>query len=220
MALQIIGAGFGRTGTLTLKTALEDLGFGRCYHMLELFENRTHITHWESALQQKNTDWTKLFEGYQAAVDFPACYYYKELMDYFPEAKVILTERDPEQWYNSAISTILNYKPTVFQIIKLLLKAPFSSESRNFIRIGKHNDTLLHQKLFSDKKNKNKTIDVYLQHNEAVKKNVPADRLLVYEVTQGWEPLCNFLEVPVPSKEFPKTNRKEDFGNLVKRVKI
>src|SRR5579884_3535914 len=107
--LKIIGAGFGRTGTLSVKAALEELGFGPCYHMIEVFQHPDHLLQWEAATRGEAIDWRKLLEGYQAAVDWPACSFYKQLMEIYPDAKVLLTVRDPEKWYESVISTI--YQP-------------------------------------------------------------------------------------------------------------
>ena len=108
--LKIIGAGFGRTGTLSLKVALEELGFSPCYHMIEVFERPADIAVWEAAALGKPIDWKALFAGYQATVDWPACIFYKELMQVYPDAKVLLTVRNPENWYESANSTIFQMR--------------------------------------------------------------------------------------------------------------
>src|SRR5947208_7864431 len=106
MAIQVIGAGLGRTGTLSLKAALEELGFGPCYHMIELITHPEQVVYWEAASAGQPVDWDALFAGYQAVVDYPGCRYYRELMRHYPEAKVILTVRDPETWYESCMATI------------------------------------------------------------------------------------------------------------------
>ena len=106
MALSVIGAGFGRTGTLSLRIALERLGLGPCYHMLEVFEHPEHIEVWNRAADGREVDWEALFRGYRSAVDWPVCAFYQELASRYPEAKVILTVRDPERWYRSAVDTI------------------------------------------------------------------------------------------------------------------
>src|SRR5205823_4535388 len=108
--LKIIGAGFGRTGTMSLKVALEELGFSPCYHMIEVFERPADIAVWEGAAVGKPIDWEALFAGYQATVDWPACIFYKELMQVYPDAKVLLTVRNPENWYESANSTIFQMR--------------------------------------------------------------------------------------------------------------
>jgi hypothetical protein len=106
MALKVIGAGFGRTGTRSLKSALEQLGFGRCYHMEEVAKNPSHLRHWAKILEGGKADWETLFTGYQSATDWPVAAYYKDLMTVYPEAKIILTVRDPESWHRSIMNTL------------------------------------------------------------------------------------------------------------------
>ena len=106
MALEVIGAGFGRTGTLSLKSALEKLGFSRCYHMYEVAENRHHLPVWLAAVRGDSVDWHALFEGYRASLDWPACSHWRAQLEAFPEAKVLLSLRDPERWYESVMDTI------------------------------------------------------------------------------------------------------------------
>src|SRR5215212_7838314 len=107
MSLEVIGAGFGRTGTMSLKVALEQLGYGPCYHMVELFEHPDHVERWEAAVRgEEPVDWEEVFAGYRATVDWPGAAFYKELSERYPEAKVILTVRDPDRWYESARNTI------------------------------------------------------------------------------------------------------------------
>ena len=107
MSIKVIGAGLGRTGTLSLKAALEELGFARCYHLLQVFASMDHARIWDAAVRGEPVDWNRLFDGYRATVDLPGCVFYRELMENYPEAKVILTMRDPERWYDSARQTIL-----------------------------------------------------------------------------------------------------------------
>ena len=106
MCLRVVGAGFGRTGTYSLKIALETLGFGPCYHMYELGENDSHVGIWNGAVSESSFNWDKLFGKYQSAVDWPACSYWRELSEYYDNAKIVLTTRDPEEWYDDAIDTI------------------------------------------------------------------------------------------------------------------
>ena len=112
MSLEVIGAGFGRTGTMSLKVALEDLGYGPCYHMIELFEHPNHVERWEVAVRGEPVDWEEMFAGYRATVDWPGAAFFKELSERYLEAKVILTVRDPERWYESARDTIFNLRGT------------------------------------------------------------------------------------------------------------
>jgi len=106
MAIKVIGAGFGRNGTLSLKQALETLGFGKCYHMAEVFQHPEHVPVWRAAAHGKSVDWDAVFDGYQASVDWPSCSFWQEQMARYPDAKVVLSERDPERWYESVMNTI------------------------------------------------------------------------------------------------------------------
>ena len=134
MGLKVIGAGFGRTGTKSLQLALEELGFGKCYHMEELFRNPEGVVHWESAYQEKETDWNALFQNYDSAVDFPTSMYYKELADHYPDSKVILTVRDPEKWYKSAYDTIFSFDPGPKIKLKMIFKMPFFPQPETCLR--------------------------------------------------------------------------------------
>ena len=133
--LKIIGAGFGRTGTLSLKVALERLGYTKCYHMLDLPSNPEHISYWEAAARGEPVDWPALFTGYQAIVDFPGCHFYRKLLDQYPQAKVILTTRDPDKWYTSALETILRPKFRLSLILRIVCKIPFSRRVRRLPRL-------------------------------------------------------------------------------------
>lgn len=217
MSVKVIGAGYGRTGTLSMKVALETLGFGKCYHMAELFKDTDKVFHWENAAQGKPVAWQELLTNYQSIVDFPGCIYYRELLQTYPDAKVVLTVRDPEKWFASASSTIFSVKPSPGQMLSLLVKLPFSRRARNFLRILKANDKGIFQNVFQGKQmHKDHAIAAFQRNIEEVKKHVPAEKLLVYNVSQGWEPLCQFLGVAIPSTPFPKVNTSEEFPHLVK----
>jgi hypothetical protein len=212
--LKIIGAGFGRTGTLSLKAALEELGFGPCYHMTEVFHHPEHVAYWRAAANGEPVDWHKLFDGYQATVDWPACTFYKELMQAFPDARVLLTVRDPQSWYESASSTIYNVRardnrslPTALRRTILRL---FFPAIRQMVQV---NDALIWQGTFDGRfEDRQYAISVFQKHIEEVKRTVPPERLLVYDIKQGWEPLCTFLDVPVPDKPFPRLNDRASFA--------
>lgn len=220
MSLQVIGSGLGRTGTYSLKLALEQLGFNKCYHMAELFQHTEGVVQFENAESNKPVDWDKLFDGYTSAVDYPVARYYKQLMQKYPQAKIIHTIRDEESWYQSASKTIIwASKPSVGRILKLMIKLPFSPVLRKQIAVLKFNGKLIDREFGSDYKNKESVIAHYRQHNEEVMKTVPPERLLVYNVRDGWEPLCKFLNVPVPTQPFPKTNSREEFIGRIKNIK-
>jgi hypothetical protein len=195
VTLEVIGAGFGRTGTMSLKAALEDLGFGPCYHMVELFEHPEHVERWETIVRGDLVDWEELFRGYRATVDWPGAAFYKELAERYPEAGVILTVRDSERWYESARNTIFN------------TQGVGSSRAPRMAR------DLAWQKGFDgDVGDRRRMIEAFNRWNEEVKEVVPAERLLVYEVKEGWEPLCGFLGVEAPKgKPFPHLNDSDSF---------
>jgi len=219
MSLKVIGAGIGRTGTESLKLALEELGFGKCYHMFELVKNPDDLAAWENLEAGNPIDPEKLFEGYGSAVDFPAFLYYREFLRYFPDAKIILTVREPDRWYESAAKTIFRPVPALVLALARVFGL-FSKKARKFPDIYGFIKRVGHQKLFQGK-------TAYPEHckavfnswNEEVRRTVPDYRLLVYEIKQGWEPLCKFLNVPVPDRPFPHANRGESFQkNASKRV--
>lgn len=201
MTLSVIGAGFGRTGTLSIKMALEQLGVGRCYHMVEVFENPHHIALWRAAADGHPVDWDALFAGYGAAVDWPACHFWRHLMDHFPDAKVLLTVRDAERWYQSAHDTIYQA-----MIGSLPIDDPVARSQREMAAKIVLEDTFGGR--FEDRAH---AIAVYERHNAEVRRAVPPARLLVYELGEGWEPLCRFLGKPVPAEPFPRVNSRDDF---------
>jgi hypothetical protein len=210
--LKIIGAGFGRTGTRSLKEALEILGSGPCYHMVEVFEHPEHVPLWEAAAKGEPVDWKELLRDYRATVDWPGCTFYKELMEVYPDAKVLLSVRDPEKWYESVQSTIYQAsrirRNALTSLIFLLLK---------FIRPGIVAGRPMVSRIVWDGtfhgrfEEKEYAIAVFNEHNEEVKRIVPPEKLLVYQVKEGWGPLCEFLGVPVPDVPFPHLNDRESF---------
>lgn len=212
MALKVVGAGYGRTGTKSLQIALETLGFGKCYHMEALFRNPADVKHWQNAYKEQETDWSSLFEDYTSAVDFPCSMYYKELADHFPDSKVILSVRDPEKWYKSASDTIFSFDPGPKIKLKMLFSMLYSSTARNLFKVILLNEKSIWKKYFEGRfKDKDYTINKFNQHIEDVKKNIPAERLLIFQPGDGWEPLCQFLGVPVPEEPFPRSNKRENF---------
>jgi hypothetical protein len=203
MALHVIGAGFGRTGTMSLKIALEQLGFGPCYHMAEVF-HRQDFPQWTKAIRDEDTDWDAMFRDFASAVDFPVCGFYRELARHYPEAKVILTERDPQSWYESAQATILN---------------PATAERAGQVPGAGDMLAALFEGFFGvPLDDREAVIAVYRRHNEEVKRTISRDRLLVYSVEEGWAPLCAHLGVSVPDAPFPKLNTREGFGKMASEL--
>ena len=210
MSLKVIGAGFGRTGTTSLKAALEELGFVRCYHMQECFRHPSHLSSWEDAVAGRPVDWPRVFDGYQAAVDWPACSFYQELMEVYPDAKVLLSVRDPERWYESTRETIYRVPGSLMlSLMKPVL--PYLKRLLRMIDASVWNGTF--DGRFHDREH---AIAVFERHNEEVKRHVPPDRLLVYDVKQGWEPLCQFLDVRAPEHPFPHLNDAAQIQRLLR----
>jgi hypothetical protein len=219
MTLRIIGAGFGRTGTRSLKAALEILGFGACYHMDDLLAHPEHVRAWKSASAGQAIDWEALLVGYQAAVDFPAYRLYQELLRVYPAAKVILTVRDPAQWYASTYETIYQAGPSIREAVLMALKWPFSARTRNLLRVYQLPGQLVWKGDFAGRfAEKAFAIQAYHDHIAAVQAYVPAEQLLIYDVKDGWPPLCAFLDVPIPAEiPFPFHNKRADFTHAPRR---
>ncbi|CAF2960263.1 unnamed protein product, partial [Rotaria sp. Silwood2] len=198
MPLKVIGAGFGRTGTESTKTALNLLGFN-CYHMTEVVKvGRKSMPLWIKAADDPfAAEWEQIFDGYNATVDWPGAHFWKSLIEYYPDAKVILNVRDAEKWYDSVKNTIYRLSGSlVFKIGGKLIPNMWHMDElvRKIVWIGTFKNR------FPDK---SYAIEIYNSHNEEVKRIVPKDRLLVFEVKQGWEPLCRVLNCPVPDIPFP-----------------
>jgi hypothetical protein len=211
MTLQIIGAGFGRTGTLSLKTALEILGYNKCHHMMEVATNADQVDYWLRIAENREVpSWDEVFEGYRATTDFPACNYYAALAESYPHAKVILTVRDEDSWYRSVMDTIWQ----VWQVIPGWLTAAIPRLRKLQKAVG----LIVWQGTFAGRANDAEyTKSVFRAHNQQVQETIPADRLLVFEVKEGWQPLCTFLDVPVPDQLFPHVN---DTAEMKRRIAV
>jgi len=202
MALQVIGAGFGRTGTLSLKLALERLGVGRCYHMLEFRECPAHVPLWRQVADGRQDLWDTIFERYRASVDWPGCRFWRDLATYYPDAKVILTIRDPEHWYESVSNTIYPW----------FVRGPGTNDRPHDLERRAVTSKLIMEQTFDGRLGEREhAIRVFERHIEEVRRTIPSRRLLVYRVTDGWEPLCAFLERTVPDGQFPHVNSTDDF---------
>ncbi len=199
MALKVIGAGLGRTGTMSLMAALEQLGFEKCHHMQYVARDKRQVDFWHDIAMGGVPDWDAVFAGFQASCDFPACVYWEELCGQYPDARVILTSRDAERWYQSTFETIYQMQFAMPGWVKLLL--PRVGKMFQFIV------KLVWDDFFEGKfADKDYAIRRYQQHNQHVREVVPADKLLEFFPSDGWEPLCRFLEVPVPEGPFPNLN--------------
>jgi hypothetical protein len=203
MTIEVFSAGFGRTGTMSLKLALEELGFGPCHHMDEVLENgETQIPLWNAACAGQ-PNFAAIYDGYRAAVDWPTAAFWREVADAFPEAKVILSSRSAESWCASFSGTILS-----------ILSAPESwpEDARPWLEMV--TDVVIERSL-DGKTGRDDLIGAFNAHEAAVKAGISPDRLLVFDVREGWEPLCRFLDRPTLSSPFPRTNSKEEFFELV-----
>jgi hypothetical protein len=219
--VKVIGAGFGRTGTMSLKAALEELGFGPCYHMIEVFEHPEHVGFWEAAWRGEPVDWDGFLGRYEATVDWPACTFYEELLQRHPDAKVLLSVRDPERWYDST-------RATIYEISKITAGSRLSRAIFAFVglfvpgvfQIGRMGNEIIWQGTFDGKfEDRSHAIKVFKRHNEEIRRRVPRDRLLVYEVKEGWGPLCEFLGVEEPEKPFPSLNDAAQMRRRIRSVR-
>ena len=202
--IKVIGAGFGRTGTLSLKFALEKLGFGPCYHMKEIVWRLSHLKLWYNTSRGDPMNWNRLLKGFGSAVDYPVSLFYSELEKKYPKVKFILTIRDFDGWYESTKNTIYTV-PTILPGWFMMIAYPI----RIFIEMQ---NKLIWVNLFKNNfEDKEFARTVYYKHIEDVKKTVPRDKLMVYRVKDGWAPLCEFLEVDIPeSIPFPKVNNTDE----------
>ena len=220
--MKVIGAGFGRTGTMSLKVALETLGFDPCYHMTEVFAHPEHTGFWISAWRGEPADWDGVLGGYEAAVDWPACSFYEDLMERHPAAKVILSVRDPERWYESVTNTIYELSVVVprhpIYRIGYKLVSLFVFRGSGDVDLA---DEIIWQGTFDGRfEDKNYAIEVFERHNAEIRQRVPGVRLIVYDVKAGWGPLCEFLGVEVPDEPFPRTNDTAEMRRRLRAVKV
>jgi hypothetical protein len=209
--LKLIGAGLPRTATLTQKTALEMLGVGPCYHMVNVLADLDQVGLWMRALEGE-APWDEVFDGFQSTVDWPGGYFYEELMEVYPDAVVLLSVRDAQAWAKSAKDTVWSVRYGE-SLMRLLSSAwgEVDPKWRGFLEmvdglLWKGKGTLAEQH-----ENLEALAAGMERFNEEVKRSVPAERLLVWEPADGWEPLCEALDVAVPSEPLPHVNEKEEF---------
>lgn len=196
MALRVVGAGLGRTGTSSLKAALELLLEGPCYHMIEVFSHPADAVVWRDAANGSPPDWSAFLADYVAAVDWPSAAFWEEIADANPESIILLSTRDPEKWWESASQTIFAERdgpppvPGMDEMLEAILGA---------------------KKFSANRRVKEEAIAAFIAHNERVRKIAPKDRLLEWTATDGWAPICNALKLPIPKTPFPKNNTREDW---------
>lgn len=209
MTLQVIGAGFGRTGTTTLKWALETLLHGKCHHMREVLGSPSQVYGWAAKARGEPVDLAVLLEGYVAACDWPSAAYYAELAERFPAAKVVLTVRDFDKWYQSAYESIYG--------MSLMVKRPpvswMTRVNPRMRAFGPMVDDVVwgERGVFGGRfEDREHVRAVFERHHEQVRRTIPAERLLEYAPSQGWEPLCRFLGVPVPGIPMEHKNERQE----------
>ena len=201
MSLEIIGSGFGRTGTMTTKQALEQLEFGPCHHMVEIIENPEQLPLWKALAAGQTVDWAEVYDGYRSQVDWPGAHVWEQAANAFPDAKIIHTERPEDAWWNSFNGTIGKF----FSVFRELELPPHILDQFTTM----HDWMML--ETFTDFTDRDSAITAYRANNRRVRDTIPADRLLVFQVADGWEPLCAFLGVPVPDEPFPHSQPKKEF---------
>jgi hypothetical protein len=207
MALKVIGSGLGRTGTKSLQTALNMLGLGPCHHMAEVFTHPESMALWIQAGNGSPT-WDAIFANYCSAVDYPSAAYWRELTLCYPDAKVLHTTRDPEAWFESTQATIFAPDGIAVQAIQSGAgpAAAFFASFTGPLK-GRLND-------------RDFLIDYFQRHHEEVLATIPAERLLVHEAGQGWEPLCEFLGVSLPAEPYPFENSRAEFIGRVASLPV
>ena len=191
--LKVVGAGLGRTGTKSLKFALEHLLGKPCYHMTEVFSHPEHIPLWRAASRGESVDWSAIFDGYIAAVDWPSSSFWSELSTIYPDSLVILSYRDADSWWQSASSTIF---PKIRES---------EGEWRSMV------NELFEHRFTPDTTDRSACIEAFNQHNELVRNAGLGPRLLEWQASDGWEPLCRALDLEIPEEAFPHVNSTAAF---------
>jgi hypothetical protein len=211
--LLVVGTGFGRTGTLSLKRALDRLGFGPTYHMDEVLRRPSHLRAWVAYARTGAMDWDALFAGFRATVDFPACVAWRELVDLHPEAKVVHTVRDPDRWWESTRATIYEGRTMLPHWLRSLVP-PLG----DYVEL---NDRLVWRGTFGGRfLDSDHAVRIFHRHTASVVAGLDPERLLVFEVADGWEPLCAFLGVPVPDEPFPHVNDAAWMRRRISAVRV
>lgn len=206
MPLQVISSGFGRTGTKSLKAALERLGFGPCHHMHEIVENPHQVVYWQTLAAGGTVDWEEVFAGYNSQVDWPGAHVWRDLSQAFPEAKVIHTVRPDDKWWAS-------FERTIGKLMHRYDELPLPPHVRDILSAW---NGLAGQQTFGGiLDNREIALAAYHRRLEEVQAALPPERLLVFDVAEGWEPLCAFLGTETPDEPFPHHNLRADFWEVL-----
>lgn len=206
MTLAVIGPGFGRTGTMSLKSAIEQLGFGPCHHMEEVFAHPEQVPYWQAVAAGRPVVWDEVFAGYGSQVDWPGAHVWRELAAAYPESKVVLSVRPEAAWWTS-------FSATIGVLLDAPDRAPLPPHLRAMLEATI--EIIKVQTFGGASGDREKALAAYRRRTADVRAAIPADRLLVFDVAEGWAPLCRFLDVPVPDTPFPRLNSTEQFWKLV-----
>lgn len=214
--MKLIGAGLPRTATLSQKIALETLGLAPCYHMVNVLSDLSLAPAWRSMLEG-NDDWEAVFAGYEATVDWPGSFFYRELLEAYPEAQVLLSVRDGKTWEASMISTIWSilYGDSLIHDLssaRCKIDPPWADYIDLMTEMWQKSGLL---PASNDGPVEGELAAAMERYNEEVIATVPADRLLVWRASDGWEPLCTFLRLPVPDSPFPRVNDSKMFAQRI-----
>ena len=203
MALEVIGPGFGRTGSNSMQLALNQLGLGPCHHMHEVGAHPEQLPAWDTYSRGGPADWDAMFAGYRAQVDWPGAAVWRDLIVHYPKAKVVLTVRDPEEWFTSISNTIVPFT-----------NSKDDNPDPHGRAIAQMCNRLINEQVFDGRMGERAhAIEVFRAHIDEVQRTVPKDRLLTFNVKEGWAPLCAFLGVAVPQKPFPRVNTTREFND-------
>ncbi len=201
MAISVIGAGFGRTGTMSIKIALEQLGFGPCHHMEEVFQDPAQLPGWQAAAAGQAVDWDAVLKGYGSTIDWPSAHYWRELAAFYPDAKVILSVRPAERWWHSFSGTIQKALALSDQV-----------DDPHIAGILKMANQIVTEQTFAGAMaDKDTALAAFEKRIADVRAAIADVRLLVFDVSEGWAPICRFLDRPEPEGAFPRSNAYDEF---------
>ena len=212
----IIAAGFGRTGTMSLKIALEKLGYGPCYHMKEIIEDSSQSDFWQRVYYGGKYSWGELFEKYNSSTDNPVCEFWEEILKEYPNSKIILNTRNPEAWLKSI-------KETIF-LVRVNVPFGVSFMFNTFLRKRKSVMSKVTSMIFGYGENYNTSdehiIKTFNDWNKKVEERCPKDKFLKWEIKEGWKPICQFLGIETPNEDFPRVNDTQEFKDRINKLNI
>jgi Sulfotransferase domain len=208
MGLEVIGSGFGRTATRSLKDALEHLGFGPCHQMQDVFGHPEQVPHWQAIAAGEPVDWNRIFSGYRSQIDWPGAYVWRELATAYPHAKVVHSRRSDESWWNS-------FSQTIAKAMAASLEAPLPPHMRTMMFAA--HEMISTRTFGGNPGDRDTALAAYRRRTEDVRAAIPKERLLVFNVADGWEPLCNLLAAPIPATPSPRKNSAAEFWETIGR---